>query len=334
MWSAGTTLVFEGAVIAPVEFHETHTAQVLVGEGLAFKKRRPVDLFEGLINYATLQERWLGAQNEVAIGRRVCPGIYYGVFALGADGVLRPEERRDEEPIVVMKRLRGDRRADRVFEAGGNRSAAFVIAEECALFHDRCEREGAVREQMSRTVEAWTSNFDRLPDGHPLLPLSHSERVELIDTTLSWFERRGRAVLHKRILAGKVVEGHGDLHLKHVYFTDDARPGSRWAVIDPLEFSRDLRVLDVAAEVGFLAMDLDAIGRRDMSRLLVRAYAGETGDDTLEEVMPFFCRYRAVVRGLVAWATAVTFAADAAACRAHENDARRYFSLALSYRMP
>ena len=91
---------------------------------------------------------------------------------------------------------------------------------------------------------------------------------------------------------------------------------------------------DVAAEVGFLAMDLDAIGRRDMSRLLVRAYAGETGDDTLEEVMPFFCRYRAVVRGLVAWATAVTFAADVAACRAYENDARRYFSLALSYRMP
>ena len=57
----------------------------------------------------------------------------------------------------------------------------------------------------------------------------------------------------RRRLAGRAVDGHGDLHLQHLWYErDDADP----IAIDCLEFSEALRRIDAAAEVAFPAMDL------------------------------------------------------------------------------
>src|SRR5262249_57758672 len=52
--------------------------------------------------------------------------------------------------------------------------------------------------------------------------------------------------------AGRAVDGHGDLHLAHVWFeADRAAP----IFVDCLEFDTGLRRIDAAADVAFLAMD-------------------------------------------------------------------------------
>ena len=51
----------------------------------------------------------------------------------------------------------------------------------------------------------------------------------------------------------RVVEGHGDLRAEHVYL------GPPVAVIDCLEFSRELRLLDPAEEIALLALEVEAV---------------------------------------------------------------------------
>ena len=55
-------------------------------------------------------------------------------------------------------------------------------------------------------------------------------------------------------------EGHGDLRCEHVSLAGDSM-----TIIDCVEFSEGLRYVDVASDVGFLAMDLDRLGARGLS---------------------------------------------------------------------
>jgi uncharacterized protein len=99
-------------------------------------------------------------------------------------------------------------------------------------------------------------------------------------------------------------------------------------LFDCIDFSDRLRCTDVAAEVAFLAMDLDHHGRADLRAAFVDAYVAASGDGELPALLPFYQSYRATVRGLVA-----SIAADAASLGAADRAAQRalargYFDLA------
>jgi hypothetical protein len=87
----------------------------------------------------------------------------------------------------------------------------------------------------------------------------------------------------------------------------------------------------VAADIAFLAMDLDYHGREDLSGHLIRAYVGESGDHELMEVLDFYKCYRAYVRGKVE-----SFRLDDPRIPKGEKEgalkrAQKYFSLAHRY---
>ena len=58
--------------------------------------------------------------------------------------------------------------------------------------------------------------------------------------------------------AGEVRDGHGDLRCEHVLL------GSEVRVVDRIEFDPKLRQMDVAQDLAFLMMDLEAHGRRGL----------------------------------------------------------------------
>lgn len=336
MWTAQTVLQIGGAPLITTEFHETATAQVLVAGGMAWKRRCPARLFNGLIDYRELKQRTAALQEEYHLGQRISPEIYHGLFSLGANGELVNEVRPHRETVLCMEYLPEAWRADRVLarkkQANSIKACIEVLAEECALFHARCTRADDPEHRMVATVRAWRSTFDALPLYHSRCPLLPSERSELLRSTDRWLRRSGYDLLYERAREGKVVEGHGDLHLKHVYLGRKVSKNRRWVVIDPLDFSRELRLLDVGAEVGFLAMDLGSLGYDEAAKLLVDSYAQATNDASLYLVINFFCRYRALVRGAVAWFRSQTVRGKPE--EALELDlARRYFKQALAYQL-
>ena len=103
------------------------------------------------------------------------------------------------------------------------------------------------------------------------------------------FERRRRA--------GRAVDAHGDLHLDHVWFETDTSPP---ILIDCIEFNEDLRRIDAASELAFLAMDLGYRGRNDLADGVLSTYATHTDDYGLFAVVDLFSAYRALVRAKVA----------------------------------
>jgi aminoglycoside phosphotransferase family enzyme len=322
--------------LIPTEFYETATAQVLIADGKAWKRRCPVKLFNGLIDYLDPLPRARALEEEYRVGQKISPEIYHGLFSLAEDGQLKSEIRPGEELVLCMEYLPEACRADRVLARQKKQSSVTAIvkllAMECALFHARCERADDPEYRLIATVRAWRAVFDALPLYHSRCPLKPSERSELLRTTNRWLRRSGYDLLYERAREGRVVEGHGDLHLKHVYLGPKLGKNRRWAVIDPLEFSRDLRLMDVGAEVGFLAMDMASIGHENASKLLVDSYAQATHDSSLLLVINFFCRYRAMVRGAVAWFRAHNVS-DATEAEAQIALAKRYFEQALAYQL-
>ena len=96
--------------------------------------------------------------------------------------------------------------------------------------------------------------------------------------------------------AGRVVEAHGDLRPEHVCV--DGEP----QVIDALEFSRDLRLLDPADELGFLALECERQGAAWARDVILATYSALTGDVPPEAVVAFYQSHRACVRArLAAW---------------------------------
>ena len=78
----------------------------------------------------------------------------------------------------------------------------------------------------------------------------------------------GRAPLFAdRIAGGRIRDGHGDLLADDVFCLAD---GPR--ILDCLEFDDRLRFGDVLADVAFLAMDLERLGRPDLARRLLDRY--------------------------------------------------------------
>ena len=70
-------------------------------------------------------------------------------------------------------------------------------------------------------------------------------------------------------------------------------------IYDCIEFNPRFRYGDVAADIDFLAMDLDFHGYRELSRYFVAGFARASRDQELLEILDFYKCYRAYVRGKI-----------------------------------
>jgi predicted kinase len=117
---------------------------------------------------------------------------------------------------------------------------------------------------------------------------------ELQELADRWLSGRVR-LFDARIASGKVCDGHGDLQAEDIFCLDD---GVR--ILDCLEFSDRLRFGDVCADVAFLAMDLERLGRSDAARQFLEQYRELADDQFPESLLHYYVALRAYVRAKVA----------------------------------
>ena len=153
-----------------------------------------------------------------------------------------------------------------------------------------------------------------------------SELQQSIHAYVDGFLAANQSPLERRVQQGRIREGHGDLHAGSVCVTR-----GRLYLFDCIEFNERFRCADVAAEVAFLAMDLDHLGRADLGQAFVDAYVRRSGDGELLSLLQFYKCYRAVVRAKV-----LDFRLDDPRLETPEaeriaHEARAYFDLAYAY---
>lgn len=316
-----------------VSLRTTHASWVFLVGGHAWKVKRPVDL--GFLDFRTAEARRLDCEQEVRLNRRLAPDVYLGVEPIwwtpaGGHALRSPGE--IVEWAVHMRRLPEDASAEALLGRGALDAGMLErVAERLAVFLGQAVKapEFGTPAALARNLE---ENFRQVaPFVGEVLDQDTLDEVRAFQTgKLRDDHRRFEA----RVAAGHVREGHGDLRLEHVYFLPDGDGGGDKAeptFIDCIEFNERFRCGDTTAEIAFLAMELEAVGRPDLAAGLLARFAEASDDFGLYGVLDFYLSYRAWVRGKVAAFLLADPGTTTEIRRRKHDEARRDFALARSF---
>ncbi|MHB8105673.1 MAG: hypothetical protein ACYDG5_09100 [Dehalococcoidales bacterium] len=308
-----------------VELVQTQISYVFLAGEYVYKIKKPVDM--GFLDYSTMEKRLYYCKKEVVLNQRLSTDVYLGVvpitqekdWIIGGKGEAK-------EYAVKMRRLPQDAMMDVLLQQ--NKVTPAMVEKVAGLlvtFH----KNAATSEEITRlggieaVIHNTSENFSQTEKYFNVI--IQPETFQRIKTYTEDFIKVNRALFLKRMAEGKVRDGHGDLHAAHICFYKGI------CIYDCIEFIDRLRYTDVAADIAFLAMDLDHYGRQDLSRIFINAYVTKSGDKELLKLLNFYKCYRAYVRGKVG-----CFGYDDKYISGAEKgkivaNARSYFKLAESY---
>jgi aminoglycoside phosphotransferase family enzyme/predicted kinase len=270
----------------PAAVAETHSAVLFFVGDRAYKLKKAVDL--GFLDFRDRATREATAHLEVALNRRLAPDVYLGVADVtGPDGTVC-------DHLVVMRRMPEDRRLTTLVRGGADVDTdLWHLAHLLAAFHSTAERSPEADRAAGRDAVAdrWTTNTaEMLALDHVLDP---DEVLGVEALAQRYLAGRGPLFL-ARVADGRAVDGHGDLLADDIFCLDD---GPR--VLDCLEFDAALRLGDGLADVAFLAMDLERLGRADLADRFLAAYREHADDTWPASLAHHHIAYRAQVRAKV-----------------------------------
>ena len=278
-----------------LELRETHVSWLILTGCLAYKIKKPQKL--EFMDASTLARRRFLCEEEIRLNRRLTPELYMDVVAITRDaaGIHVGGPGSAIEYAVRMKQFDSSQELPALVARGEVAvGEVTMLAERLAEFHTQA----AIAPQADAfdyVVQLRNSVL-----GNMAILLAHLDSTQqfpelgmLIDWThdsLHAFAARFRT----RQEGGFVRECHGDLHAHNI-----VRWQGRLTPFDCLEFDPKLRWIDVMNDVAFLAMDLAALGRKDLSYAFLSRYVERTGDYDGVRLLPFYAVYRAAVRAMV-----------------------------------
>jgi len=279
----------------PVEVVETHISWVLLSGNNAYKIKKAVNL--GFLDFSTLEKRRFYCAEELRLNRRLAPDLYLEVVPIAgsADHPVLNGPDPAIEYAVKMRRFPQSCLLDQVLLRGELTPETIdAIARRIADFHGRT----AIADDESPFGTPERTHLPVAEDFAQIGPqLRDKEDLIRLDKLERWSEREYQAhidVFAARKARGLIRECHGDLHLGNMALLDGVP-----VPFDCIEFSDNLRWIDVISEAAFLAMDLQDRERPDLARRFLNAYLEQTGDYAGLEVLRYYLVYRAMVRAKV-----------------------------------
>lgn len=280
-----------------IELVETHISWVLLTPHFAFKIKKPVKY--SFLDFSSLEKRRLYCAREVVLNNRLSDEVYLGVlpiwryndrFTIGDQG---PGEIIDY--TVHMKKLDPDSRMDKLLK---QRKIAFEqlkpLAEKLVNFH----KEAVIIYDSAYNTVAGKFN-DLLQEAIYLDTALESKCSSLIEQAVNasdTFIYQHEALLKQGIADGYIRDVHGDLHSRNIFLLEDP------VIFDCIEFSDELRRIDILNELAFFCMDMDAHGYYEEANRFFSYYnhlfpvAKQTDEHNL---FVYYKAYRANVRAKV-----------------------------------
>lgn len=302
-----------------VERIETHASVVFLAGEEVYKLKKPVDF--GFLDYSTLDRRKRMCELEIEMNRRLAPDAYIDVVEVvrGDRGIQIGGNGETVDYLVHMRHLPESATLASLVKREAVRDIDIdAIARHIGAFHQRADhgpevarwgRLEVVRQNIGENFEQTETYIGRTLPARIFGEISGYARA---------FLRDNEDLFCRRKEDGMIRDGHGDLRAEHVYLLNEV------TIVDCIEFNDRLRCGDVAVDLGFLAMDLDAMNRPDLSDRLVASYVDASGFE-VASVLDFYRCYRAYVRGKVA---SFRLNGDDGEAR---REARRFFHLSHRY---
>lgn len=290
-----------------VEVIETHISWVFLAGEFAYKVKKPVRL--PFADFSTLEKRRFFCDEELRLNRRLAERLYLAVVPV-AGSSSQPKMNGAGTPreyAVQMCRFpQGALLSERLKQGNVTGEHIDQLAQVVADFHGRIgvAESGASWGAWDSIAQPIEENFAELLSaagaGTPL----HSRLL----TLHNWNRRKLaelRETINQRQRDGYVRECHGDMHLGNIVLLprdeSNLAAGEEIVVFDGIDFSENLRWIDLQNEIAFTVMDLDERGRSDLARRFLNGYLERTGDYEGLAVLPLYLNYRALVRAKVDW---------------------------------
>lgn len=274
---------------------ETHISWVILTGTYAYKMKKPVDF--GFLNFTELSARKHFCEQELLLNQRMAPELYLQVLPI-TGSQDNPIIGGEGEPIEYLIQMREFPQTQLMAEvqARGELTNAHIdaLAERIAGFH--LSTQPIPAEHPLNTAEAIVApmrqNFEQI---RPLL--TESADLSQLEALLNWTEtsiERLYPLLEQRCRDGLIRECHGDLHLGNAAIINN-----QVVLFDCIEFNEPFRMIDIASDAAFLAMDLEDRGLKCQSRRFLNGWLERTGDYAALELINLYKAYRALVRAKV-----------------------------------
>ena len=278
------------------ELVETHISWVILSGNYVYKIKKPLTLH--FLDFSTREKRRFYCERELILNRRLTENIYLEVLPVKEKAgrlLIGHQSGETVDHAVCMRRMEEGRRMDLLIRSGGvNEADIHKLAEKIAVFHGRTDRivEKDVMDIPGKFADL-ASEEEHLRED---LKGGNAGIISRAIDISNDFMNKHRDRVAARLRAGFVRDCHGDLHTRNIFMLRVPQP------FDCIEFNDDLRQIDVLNEVAFLCMDLDALGREDLSASFLRDYNGlfpaiATPEDY--QLFVYFKSYRANVRAKI-----------------------------------
>jgi aminoglycoside phosphotransferase family enzyme len=248
------------------------------------------------LDFSTPEARRRNCAREVRLNRRLAEDVYQGVVRLTIDkhGNLQLRGQGDAiDWLVYMRRLPSERMLDDLIARhAATETDVSKLASVLAAFYKKAPpvpiTGSQYRKRLAAHLESARSEFTRTDSGLP------ADLVEPIIRSQLGSLQRNSKLFDARVRAGRIIEAHGDLRPEHICL--EPQP----VIIDCLEFNRNLRILDVASELTFLALECECLGAPEIGEFIFRKYSEDTGDWPSSVLLAFYRTYHACIRAKIA----------------------------------
>jgi uncharacterized protein len=278
------------------ELVETHISWIIMAEDFVYKIKRPVKF--SFLDFSTLEKRKYFCEEELKLNRRMEPEMYLDVLPVTAD--LKIAEDGQDANIVdyalKMKRMDNSKEMDKLLaENKVTKEHIEKLAEKIARFHKNTR----VIKNAFRTLE-FHEEFADIATQYDFISKKigddAKQKVSMcIENSFNYLNKI-RSFSNERVISGFQRDCHGDLNATNIFLYDEP------VIFDCIEFSSELRQIDVLNDIAFLCVDLDFYGRDDLSELFYEKYReffGMEENDEELELFRYFKSYRANVRAKV-----------------------------------
>ena len=308
-----------------IELIQTHISLVFLTERYVYKVKKDVDF--GFLDFSTLEKRRYFCEKELLLNRRLCPEIYLEVVPINKSEILEVGGKGETvEYALKMKRLPQEKIMTTLLtENQVDRKSVDELASIVAEFHNLAQTNAEISDFGSLKIIKlnWDENFSQTAKYKNKTILEAD--FQFVQTNINTFMEQNQLLFEKRISESRIRDCHGDLHSGNIFITD------KICIFDAIEFNDRFRYSDVAADVAFLAMDLEFQQKPEIADYFIERYQTYSKDHELTKLLTFYKCYRAYVRGKV-----VSFRLDDPAIKAEDKqaaiqNAQSYFKLAVQY---
>ena len=311
---------------ADISLFQTHISFVLLAGDSVYKWKKPVDF--GFLNFSTLEKRKYYCEQELQLNRRLCPALYEEIVTINKDGDSFCLNGTGEivEYGIRMARMPEERMMGRVMARGElTRANLDDIIDQLVPFYAVAAGDEEIQGfgRADSVAVNVLENFEQTENFVDQGAVSRDQFDTIVSYSKEFLSHKDR--FQSRIDAGKIRDCHGDLHSANICLSDPVY------IFDCIEFNERFRYTDVAADVAFLAMDLDFHGETELSNYFINQFVTKSGDAELMGMLNFYKCYRTYVRAKIALFTASDPAVDEDATAALIEQAKKHFLLAEQY---